>query len=247
MALASPDNWLDPSWTQDELCASFSLLAALAHHALDVDDVARAAYTSLCQSLGGDGGCVFLVHPHARLAYQDHLSPALVEQLDKISSQPGSDLLADVQTLFAQHNLPCLAIALTTPTHLLGTVTLVAPTRSFSANWCAQAGKWIGTSLFNTHTHQALSENNAHLSAFIENNTHAFWEGDFDGNIFYANDAACRILELSREQLLGMNSRQLDEDQGLGLTAQHELAEHGAMTNQLRHLRTGTGKSITVN
>jgi PAS domain S-box-containing protein len=64
----------------------------------------------------------------------------------------------------------------------------------------------------------------------------AFWMTD-DGRLFYVNDAACRALGFTRDELLGMTIRDIDPTYPLERFAEQwrDLREHGALTFETRH------------
>ncbi len=89
----------------------------------------------------------------------------------------------------------------------------------------------------------------ARYRAFVENSPDAFWEADAQSVITFANDAACRLLGYSRQELIGMVGGDLLVDphaESRRLTRE-ELHAQGSLTNRKARVRMKSGEIRTVN
>ncbi|MBP1711142.1 MAG: hypothetical protein H6Q49_1344, partial [Deltaproteobacteria bacterium] len=75
--------------------------------------------------------------------------------------------------------------------------------------------RWDGIELVVTERKQAeeaLQESEGKYRTIIEQMVEGYYEVDLEGNYTFVNDAQCRILGYSRDELIGMNNRQYQDE-----------------------------------
>ncbi|MCL4394835.1 MAG: GAF domain-containing protein, partial [Chloroflexi bacterium] len=230
---------------------------------LDLDDVLQASLRGILRVVGGDAGCFVLLRsdaPSVRLAHATNLPALLYEQLEQLeqltldpnlvpNAMSGGNRLQVISSIGHQlteilkHRsissfllIPLNALA--DPVGVLLILTrggkLLEPG---SVDLLMSIGEQVGMAIENARLHADLKESEGWHRAFIENSPDGFWEGDFEGRIIYVNDAACRIVEMPREELMGKRVRDLVIDLGTASGMVQALQREGFLRDHVTAIR----------
>jgi PAS domain S-box-containing protein len=243
-----------------DLRALVQVFAGLVH-SLDLDQRLQATLEGIQRIVQGDWGCFLLIEPGSsslRLTHPTALPRSLAAELESLKfdftrTESLHALSAQVRALLmAQSITSFLLVSLTARGKPIGLLlvgmrrdTMLAPA---TVDLITSLGEHIGMAIDNARLHTALAESEAWHRAFIENSPDAFWEGTVTGEITFVNDAACRIVGLDRETILGKRVEDFaGDDEETRRAAGAELRERGFLISRGGKLRTATGAIRQIN
>ncbi|OGO40708.1 MAG: hypothetical protein A2Z03_02890 [Chloroflexi bacterium RBG_16_56_8] len=239
------------------------------NRSLPIDEILHTSQEGIQRVLEGKFGCFVLVDPDARkleLAHAHSLPSSLHEQLQLFvtrfqfpptdpTSQDYVDLIAllgdQVREILRTYSAESSALipltARSRPVGILivgiGTPRVLMP---ISVDLLMSIGEQVGMAIEQARLNASLSESEQFHRAFIENSPDGIWEGDFKDHILYVNEAACRIMGYTREELLQMQPSDLIVDKDTASSQREKLFQQGFLTNYNSEARTKSGEIKTV-
>jgi len=237
---------------------------------LDLENVLQASLDGIRAVVNGDAGCFLLLQtrtPPLYLASASTLPPLLREQLVRLTFDPRLDPAATSEDrigvisrigqgvreiLLAQAIESFVLIPLTALGRPVGVLLVLtcagSPPRPPSVGLLMSIGEQVGRAIDNARLHTSVRESEEWRRTFMENSPDAFWEGDFQGRITYANDAACKLIGRTREELLGMRIRDFTLEAAESRhAAAVELRQKGFLVDRETKIVTKSGEIRTVN
>lgn len=235
------------------------------NRSLKLANVLETSLGEILRVVGGAWGCFLLLDPQklaVQIANPVGLDVSLLDSLQRITLDPArihdvadqsrqTEIMVELgeqvkSTLMAQSIQSFISIPLTARGWAIGVLLLGmderAPLQPPGVDLLVSIGEQVGMAVENARLHAAVNESEAWHRAFIENSPDAFLEGDFNDRILYANDAACRLLELSREELGQRTMSDFVVDQDVRLADREKLFRDGFLLGHQYKFRTGTGK-----
>ncbi len=235
------------------------------NRSLKLANVLETSLGEILRVVGGAWGCFLLLDPQkltVQIANPIGLDVSLLDSLQRITLDPArihdvadqsrqTEIMVELgeqvkSTLMAQSIQSFISIPLTARGSTIGILLQGmderAPLQPPSVDLLVSIGEQVGMAVENARLHAAVNESEAWHRAFIENSPDAFLEGDFDGRILYANDAACRLLELSREELGRRTISDFVVEEEVRIADREKLLRDGFLVGHQYKFRTGTGK-----
>ncbi|MCI0475113.1 MAG: GAF domain-containing protein, partial [Anaerolineales bacterium] len=237
------------------------------NRSLDPENVFHTSLEGIRQFVGGEFGCFLLLQNNTsalELKNADGLSAPLLAQLQKISPPETSAevppenqaaLLAEIghrvgQVLEAQAIQSSVILPLTARGRAIGILVVGAGKvlTPLGIDLLMSIGEQIGMAIENARLHTALAESEEWHRAFIENSPDGFMESGEGGRILYVNDAGCKILGYSRDEILQMRRDDfLEFGSATSDPILAELYQRGSLASRDLRVRAKSGATRIVN
>ena len=272
-----PSTPVDPSANARQLERNLADLRALSQvvidigKSLDLQTVLRTSFAGIQRVVHGDAGCFLLIQPNEptlQLTQADTLPTPLREELRNLILDP--DMVADVfnaesrnsviaelgqrvgQILQRQSLTSYVMLPLTAQARAVGVLLVMTSTGRLlepkTIDLLMSIGEQVGMAIENARLHAVVSAAEEWRREFMENSPDGFWEGDFQGRITYANDAACRLFGYDREALLRMRVADLTiDDVETRSAAIDELKGKGVLVGRDATVVTKLGETRIIN
>ncbi|MBI5028942.1 MAG: GAF domain-containing protein [Chloroflexi bacterium] len=199
------------------------------NRSLNPENVYQNSLNGIRVALGADFGCFVLLDPVLlllKLGLQSNLESSLAVDLENLLRDfrfpsdivyPGdrdymsSIIGQEIKLVLKDHQITnSFLIPLLTRTQLLGVMAFgtggegkfLAPK---SIDLVLSIGDQVANAIENAQLHAKLKESEEWSRTFIDDSPDSFWETDWEGNIYYVNDSACKLLGGDRATILKMH------------------------------------------
>jgi two-component system phosphate regulon sensor histidine kinase PhoR len=234
------------------------------NRSLEVDDVLRASRQGVQRVLGGGFGCFILIRPatdRLELALADELSPEFAKELEQLVagfriSPAETELNTNILVALGSRVHEILKtesqvlIPLTARSRPIGILVVGLETgrvlTPLSVDLLMSIGEQVGMAIENARLHASLRESEQWHRTFIQDSPEGCWEGDLTGRIRYVNDAACKILGFTREELLRMQVSDFGVDRASALASREKLFQTGLVIDERSSVRIKNGDVKTI-
>lgn len=236
------------------------------NRSLELGQILESTISGIQHVLGGGFGCFILIDPATHkleLAHPSQLPATVHDEIIKLARDftvpPDApfhlgllrkigDRLRDI--VQSRGNDWVTYILLTAKGRPIGVLMIAIETGRLlmppSVDMLMSIGEQVGMAIENARLHAAVRESEEWNRAFLDNSLDGCWEGDFSGRVTYVNDAACEIMEYTREELLGMAPAIFALDPSDAHAVSDQLRQQGFVAAHSADVRTKNGQIKSV-